>query len=293
MQLIEAGLELDSENVELLLRHGSFAYRAAEDAQDDGESLSDEVREFYRKALESYQGAYAVQGEEMDGNFLRNMVATYFELGQLDDAIEMGERALETHADNGDLWSLYASVLDEAGRLDDAIAALDQLLALDPQYPNLRARQGNWMLESGREDEALPYLQQAVENGEQTADAMANLLFGTGYNGGIQPDTKDYPFALKLFELAKTFGNELSEGMAGQLDFWHAYVLYNQAVEQEKPQTLQTAQASLPKFQEAQRLFGLERVAAYANGASIGLQQFRDGTQQYIEIQAAIIQRGN
>lgn len=295
MQLIEEGLELDSENVDLLLQHASFAYRAAQDAQPENgsEPISDEVREFYRKALDSYQGVYAVQAEEMDGAVLRNMVATYFELGQLNDAIEMGERALETHADNADLWSLYASVLDEAGRLDDAIAALDQLLALNPQYQNVRARQGNWMLESGRVDEALPYLQQAVENGEQTADAMANLLFGTGYNGGIAPDAKDYPYALKLFEMAKTFSGELSEGMAGQLDFWHGYVLYNQAVEQEKPQTLQTAQASMPKFQEAQRLFGLARVAAYANGASIGLQQFRDGTQQYIEIQAAIIQRGN
>jgi len=251
-------------------------------------------------------GAGLAQASAQSGNaqvrmtvaHLRQMVATYFELGRLDDAVEMAERALETLAYSPDLWSLYASVLDEAGRLDDAIAALDQLIALDQRYPNARARQGNWLLESGREDEALPYLQQAVENGEQTADAMANLLFGTGYNRGIAPDTKDYPYALKLIELAKTFSEELSDEMVGQLDFWHAYVLYEQGqqgVDLVKTKTLEAAQAaSLPKFQEAARLFALQRVRAYAaSQPSIQIQRFRENTQQYIENWSQILQKRN
>ena len=293
MLLIEEGLQLDDTNVEMLLQHASFATRAAQALREGtpvDEPLSPEVARLYRKALDSYEGAYAVQGEDMESAHLRNMIAAYFQLEQLDDAIQMAERALATHADEIQLWSLYADILKRSDRLDDAVAALGELEARDPDYPNVKARQGSWLLEAGREDDAFPYLQQAVQKGEQKADDMAMILFATAHRGGVS--SKNWPYALRLIGMAKSFNPE--DATAGTLDFWHGYVLYNQALEQEKPQTLQTAQASLPKFQEAARLFALGRVATYADTEpSINIQVFRDATQQYIEIQSAIIQRGN
>ncbi len=95
-----------------------------------------------------------------------------------------------------------------------------------------------------------------------------------------------------MFEIAKSF--EVSDNLTGQFDFWHAYALFNQAKDQQEPQTLQTAQSSLPKFQQAMRLFGTGAVQAYAESQpTIQLQQFLDATQTYIEIQEAIIQRGS
>ena len=87
---------------------------------------------------------------------------------------------------------------------------------------------------------------------------------------------------------------EVSDRVGGELDFWHAYSLYSQALEQEKPQTLQSAQATLPKFQQAQAMFQLPAVAAYAETQpTITIQRFLDATQQYIDIEEAIIRRGS
>ena len=293
MLLTEEGMEIEPDNVDLLLQHASFATRTAQDKQAagaPGEPLSLEVAELYRKAVASYDGAYEVRGVEMESGHLRNMIASYSELGQLEDAAEMAARALETHGEEAVLWSLNADILKKLDRVDEAITALNEVETRDPAYANVKARQGAWLVEVGREEEALPYLQQAVEKGEQSADAIASVLFGSAYRKGVDP--KEWDYALRMIAMAKTFESQVSEGLAGQLDFWHGFVLYQQAVEEEEPQTLQTAQRTLPKFQQASRFFALPRVSAYAQSAAIGLQQFRDNSQQYIEIQEAIIQRG-
>ena len=293
MLLTEEGLEIEPDNVELLLRHAAFATRAAQDITaraEPGAPLSLEAAELYRKAISSYEVVYGVQGDEMEVGHVLTMIAGYTELEQLQDAIDMAARALETHGDDASLWSRYADVLKRAERVEEAIAALNEVEARDPGFANVKARQGSWMLETGQEDEALRFLQEAVEKGEQTADAMAVLLLANAHSKGVVP--KDWGHALRVIGHAKSFENEVSEGTRGQLDFWHGFSLFNQALEQERPQTLETAQLTLPKFQQAARFFVLPRVAAYAEANAIGLQQFRDATQQYIEIQEAIIQRG-
>lgn len=292
MILIEEGLDIEGDNTDLLLMHAGFATNAAASRKAEAgqtETLPPEIAELYRKALGSYETAYEVQGAEMEANHLRNMVAGYMELGQLQEAVSMAERALQTHDQAAPLWSIYADVLKRAERLDDAIAALDAVRERDAAYPNIAARQGNWLLEAEREEDALAYLQRAVENGEQTADAIARLLFATGHRNGVT--NRDWAYAIRLIEMGKTF--DTSEAVAGELDFWHGYSLYNQGMEQQQPETVQAAQAALPKFQQAQTLFQLPRVSAYADTQpSINLQQFLDATAQYIEIQEAIIQRG-
>jgi tetratricopeptide (TPR) repeat protein len=294
MILAEEGLALESDNVDLRIGHASYATRAAQDMTNGAPAnapISMEAAELYRKALESFKVVYAVQGEEMEVGNIRNMIAGYGQLGQFDEAISMAQQGIETHGEDASLWSLFADVLKKAERVEEAVAALDEAEARDAGLANVKARQGSWLLELGREEEAVIYLQQAVEKGEQDADAMANTIFATAYAKGVR--VQDWVFALRVIGLAKTFENEVSETTLGQLDFWHAYSLYSQALVQEKPETLQTAQLTLPKFQQAARLFALPRVAAYASANDIGqFQQLRDATQQYIEIQEAIIQRG-
>jgi len=293
MLLTEEGLAIEPDNVELLLRHAAFATRSAQDitaGAEPGAPLSLEAAELYRKAMGSYEVVYEVQGDEMEVGHILNMIAGFTELEQVQDAIDMAARALETHGDDASLWSRYADVLKRAERVEEAIAALNEVESRDPDFANVKARQGSWLLETGQEEEALGFLLEAVEKGEQTADAMAVLLLANAHSKGVVP--KDWGHALRVIGLAKSFENEVAEGTMGQLDFWHGFSLFNQALEQERPQTLETAQLTLPKFQQAARFFVLPRVAAYAEANSIGLQQFRDATQQYIEIQEAIIQRG-
>ena len=293
MILIEEGLDIEADNVDLLTMHAGFAMAAAGDAREgmpQDEPLPDEARELYEKAMGSYDAVYAVKGSEMDGAQLRNMIAVRNDLNQVDEAVAMAERALETHDSEAAIWSAYADVLKKSERVDDAISALDRVRELDAEYPNVAVRQGNWLLEAGRVDDALSYLRTAVQNSEQSPDVVARILLANGYANGVTP--KNWPYAIRMIEMGKTF--ELSDGVAGELDFWHGFSLYNQGREAEQPQTLQSAQATLPQFQLAARLFALPRVAAYADTQpSIVLQQFRDATQQYIEIQEAIIQRGS
>ena len=79
--------------------------------------------------------------------------------------------------------------------------------------------------------------------------------------------------------------------LTSQLNFWHAYSLYQGGVQEQEPQTLATAQATLPKFQQALSLFA-EAEEYAASQPSITIEQFLNNTNTYIEIQDAIIKRG-
>ena len=79
--------------------------------------------------------------------------------------------------------------------------------------------------------------------------------------------------------------------MQSQLNFWNGYALYKKGEAEQRPQTLESARATLPMFQEARRLF--QGASSYAaSQPSINLQQFLDAVTQYVEIQEAIIKRG-
>lgn len=296
MLLVEEGLAIEADNVELLLRHAAFAVAGAQTRQtaaEAGAPLSAETADLYRRAQTSYQTAYEVQGVDMDPSHLRSMIATYSELEQLDEAASIAEQVLQTHDGEAQFWSIYADLLKKGDRVDEAISALNEAEQRDPSYQNIKVRQGSWLVEAGREDEALPFLEEAIEKGEQTADVIANsVLFNAAVQGGIQ--VQNWAHAIKMMRMAKTFDAELSEGTRGRLDFYYAYSMYAQAVIEQEAQNLQSAQLTLPKFREVGRLLGLAHVATFGSeNQAQQYQQLRDATQQYTEIQEAIIQRGN
>jgi hypothetical protein len=142
-------------------------------------------------------------------------------------------------------------------------------------------------MDAGRVEEAIPVLHEAVERGEQTADAMSRLVLGDAHSKGIQQNRFDY--AIRGLNHAQSF--DVSPEMQSQLNFWHGYALYKKGEAEQRPQTLESARATLPMFQEAQRLF--QGASSYAaSQPSINLQQFLDAVTQYVEIQEAIIKRG-
>ena len=88
---------------------------------------------------------------------------------------------------------------------------------------------------------------------------------------------------------AKDF--EVTTQIRQQFDFWHAYSLYNRGIAIGSPETVASANGSLPLFQQALRLFRASK--GYADRTpSIDYQRFIDATNTYIEIQEAIIERG-
>ncbi|GMV08203.1 MAG: hypothetical protein AMXMBFR53_44780 [Gemmatimonadota bacterium] len=294
MQLIQVGLDVDPENADLWEQYGGFAFSAALEISqsaavgaENGGGVAPEAVEYYRKAIDAYAKVFAAKGADTPVGHLRNIIIAHIQLDEMEQAITMAQRALETHPQEDALWSTYADALQRAGRLDDAIAALDRVKEINPSYPNVSLRQGNWLIQAGRIQDAVSVLKASAAEDPDRADQAARLIFADGYSKGIQKN--DYGYAVRVFGVAKDLPN-LKPEMVNQLNFWHGYALFQGAVKEQEAQTLQTAQSTLSKFQEALRLFG--QVGNYPRTVNVDIAQLQGNAQTYIEIQEAIIKRG-
>lgn len=294
MQLIQVGLDVDGENADLWEQFGGFAFAAALEAEqfaavgaENGGGIPPEAVEFYRQAINAYSRVLDVKGAETPVGHLRQIISAHIKLDEVSDAIVMAERALETHAQEDVLWSIYADALQRSERLDEAITALDRVREINPAYPNVALRQGSWLIQAGRVQDAVGLLREAAAGNPEQAEQAARLIFADAYGNGYQNNR--FSYAITGFRAAKELPG-ISEGMINQLNFWHAFSLYRSAVDEQEPQTLETANSTLPKFQEAMRLF--QSSGDYPSSVNVNIQQLMDNTNTYIEIQDAIIKRG-
>ena len=296
MSLIKDGIELAPDNVDLLEMYGGYATRAAQDAMASappGAPLSMEAGTNFTEALGAYQRVYEIKGTEMDSRHLRNMLATLNHLEQLDEAVELAESILETHGDEAQFWSIYADILNKNDDLDGALTALDELAARDPAYANLNARRGMWILEAGRDEEAAPFLEEAIQAGELQPGQVVNIYFNNGYTKGVQLD--EWAHAIRVLGRARAFGELVPEGLSGRTDFWYGYAIFKEAEIQEKPETVASAELTLPKFKQVQQILGQANVAAYIElqpSLRTNLAEVRGATEQFIIRQERVIERG-
>jgi len=294
MQIIEAGVAVDPENIDFYEQLGNFAFAGAEqvrrEAQDGGgDGMTPEVRELYGKAITAYEMVFTEKGAETLVSQLRNVAAAQLQLGNVDEAISFAERAIESHPDEASVRAILAQALKEAGHIPEAVAALASIEEIDPNWPNLHLRMGNWLIEAGRVEEAVLVLQTAVANGS-SADQAGNMIFTQAYAAHVQPTTKNYPRFIELILLAKGF--DVGAQARETYDFWHAFSLYQHGIVLQESETIEVANRTLPMFKNALALF--QRGKGYADRtASINFQQFFEATTTYIEIQEAIIARAN
>ena len=294
MDFIQVGLDVDAENVDLWEQYGGFAFRAAGDAQQmaalsasDDTGISPEAQEYYRRAVNAYEKVFEGKGAETPVGHMRSILAAYIQLEELDAAIEFGGKALQTHGEEDVLWSFYADALQRTGRLDEAIAALDRVREINPAHPSASLRQGNWLIEAGRLEDAVMVLKDAVTSNPAQAEQAARMIFNDAYQKGYQQ--KEYAYAIAGMTMAKELSG-LSEGLTSQLNFWHGFSIYQAAVAEQEPQTLGSAQSTLPKFQEAMGLLG--QSGDYPGTVNVNLTQVLENLTTYVEIQEAIIKRG-
>jgi hypothetical protein len=78
--------------------------------------------------------------------------------------------------------------------------------------------------------------------------------------------------------------------MYEQLSFWQGFALYSSAVDAQAAQTVASAQAALPMFEEALDLF--DEAGAYPTSVNVNMVQLVAAANTYIEIQRAVIDRG-
>ena len=293
MEIIEAGVAVDSENIDFYEQLGNFAFAGAEQVRREaeaagGDGITPEVRELYGKAIAAYERVFTEKGAETLVSQLRNVSAAQLQLGSVEEAIAFAERAIESHPEEASLRAIHAEALKESGQVTEAVAALASIEAIDPDWPNLHLRMGSWLVEVGRVEDAVAVLKTAVETGS-SPDQAGNMIFTDAYARHVQPQEKNYPRFIELIQLAKQF--EVSTQGREQYDFWHAFSLYSHGVQlQPVPETLDSANRTLPMFREALGLF--QRGKGYADRtASINFQQFMEATGTYIEIQEAVIAR--
>ena len=292
MLLIEEGLE-QQESADLLGDLGSYAMEAARQATPEGlqptDELPPEVVEMYRKAITSLEGVFEARGDSMDVGQIRNIVSAYAQIGEAQNAVTFAERALQAHPEEPSLLSTYSTALQRLERIDDAVAALQRIEAIDPEYPDLYARQASLLIRANRRDDALPIMQRAVERGSDP-NRMADLLFGDAYQKGLDTrnPNRNLDYGIAGVVAAKSFN--LSAEKRAQMDFWHGYGLYLKGVATQEPNTLQSANASRPMFEQSLPL--LQAGASYAPSVGINPDQIIQAAQQYLDIQNAIIRRG-
>ncbi len=295
MTLVQDGLDIVPDDVQLLLHHASFAIRSGQDRKVEGQPLTPEAAGYYQKGLDSYRAAYEQLGTEMNVDHLTLMIAGLNEVEQPEEALTVAEQALETHGDEPRFWSMKGDILSRLDRTDEALTALDEVIARDPQYANVRVRQGKWLLEAGREEEALATLREAVDRGEQPARNIALMFFGKAVRNGIQPTPKRPAIAIRLIGMAKQFEDQIADSeFLGQVDYFLAYSMYVQAEAEQMAETVGSARQTLPRFREVKRILELSHVAEYGRGKrSAHYQQLKTGTDTFIEIQEALIRRGS
>ena len=294
MDFIQIGLDVDAENIDLWEQFGGFAFKAAGDAQqmaalsaNDDAGITPEVQEYYRRAINAYEKVFDGKGAETPVGHLRSILAAYIQLEELDAAINFGGQALQTHGEEDVLWSFYGDALQRVGRLDEAIAALDRVRELNPSHPSASLRQGNWLIEAGRIEDAVMVLKDAVASNPAQTEQAARMVFNDAYQKGYQQ--KEYVYAIAVMTMAKELPG-LGEGMVSQLNFWHGFSIYQSAVVEQEPQTIGSAQSTLPKFRAAMELLG--QSGDYPSTVSVNLTQVLENLTTYVEIQEAIIKRG-
>jgi len=292
MILIEEGLAVE-ESVELLGDFGNYAFETARRATPEGVQTGDaeipqDVRDLYGRAIDAYMKVFEAKGDSMSVGQLRNVVSAHIQLGNAAEAVSTAEQVLEVFPQEASVLAVYATALERMDRVDEAVAALARIEAIDPNYPDLFARQGSMLLAAGRRADALPLLRKAVDVQGQDPNRIARIIFGDAYSKGIQPEQKNWGYALEGIRAAKEY--QVSSETAQELNFWHGWVLYQQGILAQEAQTLESAQRSAPMFRQAKELF--QSAQGYAQQRNINLAQILQATDTYIEIQDAIIKRG-
>ena len=288
MVLIDEGLAIEPDNVDLWLQKAGYAMSAAERIfKESGNEVDEESSALYRASIEAYDKVFAARAGEVKVSQRRNVISAYQRLGDLEMAQQAAEEALQTWPDEAQLWSVNADVLQKMGRLEEAIAALDRALESDSTYPNVWVRKGTWLLEADRSDEAATALGEAVSRGGQSGDRVANIFFANGYRQGVQQE--NWSRAVARFRQAVPHAE--GEEVKPKVGFWLGYALLKYGEVLQQPQTLESAQRTRPMFAEA--LSRLQGSGAYSEIDATQLQNLVKAATQFLEIQDAIIRRGS
>jgi tetratricopeptide (TPR) repeat protein len=236
MSILDDGVALDPENIDLLEYLGNVALSAGQ----SGGQVTDEAA--IRKSVDAFEKVLAAKGSDVAPTMLTNVVNAYSMVGDYAAALRFSDRAIElinnpapASADGGDeaaptaskeemlaqVYSARANVFSATEDYGAAAAALEMALQNNPELPNGHQRVALYKLRSGDSDGAIASFRVAVQSGAN-GDEIANALFGQGYNDHFEKN--EFLPAIALFDVAAEFAQ--APDMVQQIQFFTAYGYY-------------------------------------------------------------------
>ena len=290
MGLIQVGIDAAPENADLLEYYAGYGFAAANkraEASDaaNGGATPPEASALYRQVIDALNNVRQIREADMAAAQLRTLIAAHLAVDDAVMAEATARSAIEVHPDAPLIWAQLAEAIQRQGRVDEAVQTMTQLEGIQPDYPNLNVIQANWLMSDGRLQDAVPYFQKAVEKGTDP-NLAGRIVYGDAANNGIRKE--NWAYAIRGIRAAKTFS--VSSATRAELDFWHGWAIYHQAIPMEAPQNAESANATKPMFEQAKQLFTSGR--SYASTAGVNVQQIMDAVDTYIEIQTVLIRRG-
>lgn len=280
---------------------GHFAAQAASKAEvalsNGGEEVLDPatgqpvdsatVRGYYETAADAYEQVYAAEGTETDPTILERLIVAQFKLGRYDDAVALGQTAVELDPENASLWDAYSRALQEAGQPQEALAALERTDQLGGGGSSLAQRKASLQMQLGDTNRAVASLVSGVQAGQIDPANAFNIVFRAAYVDNFQRGRLEP--AYNLLEAAGPLAQREQDRLTR--NFWRGYIRFEQAKAAHEPMTAASAQRAKPLFQRALELFrasqGYEQYHASAN-----VGQLIENAQRFIEIEDALIRRG-
>jgi tetratricopeptide (TPR) repeat protein len=265
LAIIEASGKSDTTNVALREYAGHFAMGAASKIMSDNSSggVPETAKEMFRKAAAHYAFLAAARGDSIDIAILRNLMVAHAGLGNTEEALNWGKRAIDNSAADSLTWTTYADQLRAAGRLEEALVALDKVAQIAPSIP-VAARKAFILLDLNRINEVAAAVRQGRTRNEITdtqADQIAQSLISKGFENH-QRVAKRYEQAYTYYEVARDIAT--SAKTRGMANYLQGYGTYEQARAIAEKNTVAAAKQALPMFQRAKTL--LENSTAFNDG---------------------------
>jgi tetratricopeptide (TPR) repeat protein len=287
--IVEEGLSGDSVDIALFQYAGQLATAAAMKKSNESgaqDELSPEARALFEKSFEYLSKVMDEKGAEADASMVSNMVIVLNKLDRHQETIELARRAQAQNIDvDTNFWLAFAESLKESGDLNGAIAALESAVAKDPEA-RVNARIAVWLIQEGRIADAAAPAKRAVDRGEMDGNELSRMIAGMGFRDKAQKE--QHGEAIQYYEIARQFATD--EAAKGYVNYFHGYSVLKQAIAAQEPSTLASARASLPMFQRAKSL--LQSATGLPAEQQRSRAQLIDQTDQFIEIQELLIQRG-
>jgi tetratricopeptide (TPR) repeat protein len=292
LRLMEDLIQAGQPSGQALEYAGHFAFTAGErlrgQAGPAADAGNEAVKRFYETAVRYYGQATAVRGDSLDPTVYRNTMMAYHQLGNREQALLFGQRAIAATPDDANAWLVWAEVLSGSRRMDDALRAFDRAQELNPELANINARKAVMLLEAGRIQEAVAAVRTGLQRGDvqpETAEQIAQQLAFRGYNHTQQ---NRHEQALQHYAAAREIAK--AQRSIGMINFFQGFTLIKQGDPLVRDaNTAAAGRRALPLFQQAKTL--LEGAAAYSEQAAVRAQLLQQ-VQQFIELAEALIKSG-